>query len=149
MEEEPKPTVLTGMTDVAARMQEHERPISHRLELFNLFRIGTYWWTCGLMGADVLKFPVCSEKPGGVGRIGMVQRVHQPLYKISIGVRGVHSWRGIGNNVGTVNPMCTEFFPHTRATLTLLYKRGGCASCKEVPLCGFHFVSNKRFSFCM
>ena len=42
----------------------------------------------GLVGADVMKFSAYSEKPETIGKIGMVQRVHQPLYKISIGVRG-------------------------------------------------------------
>ena len=37
----------------------------------------------------VVKFPAHSEKPEDVRRIGGVQRVHSPLYKCCIEVRGI------------------------------------------------------------
>ena len=41
--------------------------------------LGTYRWTCGLVGVDVVKIPGHGEKPGNIGRIGGVHHVHLPL----------------------------------------------------------------------
>ena len=72
--------------------------------------IGTYRWTCGLVGADVMKFPAHSEKLKDVRLIGRVQRVHSPLYKCSIEVRGAFMAPN-GNNLGIENPVCNGIYP--------------------------------------
>ena len=41
---------------------------------------GTYRWTCGLVGADVVKNFGQRRKPGNIGYIGGVQHVCSPLY---------------------------------------------------------------------
>ena len=59
----------------------------------------------------VVKFLAYSEKPEDVGRIGEVQRVHQPLYKNSIGVRGAS--KATNNHKTGQRIPCITGFSHT------------------------------------
>ena len=52
----------------------------------------------------VWEFSAHSEKPEDIWEIGRVHRVHPPLYKYSIGVRGTFMAPN-GNNLRTKDPM--------------------------------------------
>ena len=63
-----------------SRDADYGRPVAHcGQNLSPFFRFGTYRWTCGLVGADVVKIPGLSEKPGNNGDISGARREHSLL----------------------------------------------------------------------
>ena len=78
-EKELEPTVRTGEGNVVAVMRITKDRFLTGRNLSHFSELGTYWWTCGLVGVDVVKILGHGEKLGNIRGIGGVEHVHSPL----------------------------------------------------------------------